>query len=299
MKAFQPLLSATVTDAGLENLKYPVLISPKLDGIRAVKRGGVILSRKLKPIRNRHVQQLFADLPDNLDGELIVGDPCAPGWFQGTAEGVMSADGEPAVRFYAFDYIIPDAPFYWRFAKLGQCASTARFLGLVNFEIVPHAQAADATAVRELEERYVSQGYEGVMIRSLNGPYKFGRSTFKEGTLLKLKRWQDAEYEVIGFLEQNHNENELETDERGYAKRSKAKDGLVGAGKVGKVLVRSVENHGHVGKVGNGFTDAERIDMWQNQDRYMGRVMTVKFQGFTPYMELRFPSFKGWREPGT
>jgi len=296
---FQPMLSATVTDAGLDKLKYPVLVSPKLDGIRAVKRGGVIMSRKLKPIRNEFVQDALRGLPDGLDGELIVGSPTAPDVFKRTTEGVMSADGEPDFYYYVFDFLHPDKPdlpFSFRYHHVCGVSAKYHFTRVVKVE---HHPAQNADEVRALETCYVAAGYEGIMIRAVDGPYKFGRSTLKEGYLLKLKRWEDAEYEVYGFVEQMHNENVLETDERGYAKRSKAKVGLVGAGKVGAVLVRSILPHGHVAEVGSGFIDAERVDMWQNQSAYIGRVMTVKYQGFTPDGKLRFPIFKGWREVGT
>lgn len=297
---FQPMLSATVTDAGLDKLKYPVLVSPKLDGIRAVKRGGVIMSRKLKPIRNRFVQEALRDLPDGLDGELIVGPSNATDVFKVTTEGVMSADGKPDFCYYVFDSLQgpADQPFHVRYKRLEAWEDNSAILHPFVV-VVFHQLCRNAQEVRNVEEHYVNKGYEGVMIRSVDGPYKFGRSTLKEGYLLKLKRWEDAEYEVYGFVEQMHNENALETDERGYAKRSKSKEGLVGAGKVGAVLVRSVAAHGHIAEVGSGFIDAERIDMWQNQSSYIGRVMTVKFQGFTPDGKMRFPIFKGWREVGT
>lgn len=37
---------------GLESLKYPVLVSVKLDGVRALVIGGKVMSRSLKPIPN-------------------------------------------------------------------------------------------------------------------------------------------------------------------------------------------------------------------------------------------------------
>ena len=298
---FQPMLSATVTDAGLDKLKYPVLVSPKLDGIRAVKRDGLVLSRKLKPIRNRFVQECLRALPDGFDGELIVGPPNAADVFKRTTEGVMSADGEPDFRYYVFDVLwngeAKEKAFSYRHHVLSDWVSDVG--QETRAVLVEHRVAASPDEVRSLEERCVTEGYEGIMIRSTAGPYKFGRSTLKEGYLLKLKRWEDAEYEVYDFIEQMRNENELEEDERGYAKRSKAKTGLVGAAKVGAVLVRSVLPSGHIAEVGSGFTDEQRIDMWQNREAYIGRVMTVKYQGFTPDGKLRFPIFKGWREVGT
>ena len=53
----------------------------------------------------------------------------------------------------------------------------------------------------------LDDGYEGLMLRAPDGPYKFGRSTVKENTLLKVKNFLDDEAEVIGFKEQTTNTN--------------------------------------------------------------------------------------------
>jgi DNA ligase 1 len=67
-------------------IPYPMLLSPKLDGIRCLIINGVVCGRSLKPIPNRFVQQLFGRPELNgLDGELIVGPP--------TAKEVIWCDG--------------------------------------------------------------------------------------------------------------------------------------------------------------------------------------------------------------
>ena len=49
MTAFKPLLASP---ADLSTLRFPVLASPKLDGVRAIVKDGVVLSRSLKKIPN-------------------------------------------------------------------------------------------------------------------------------------------------------------------------------------------------------------------------------------------------------
>ena len=71
MSIFKPMLA---TDADLNNLRFPLLASTKLDGVRAVVRDGVVYSRSNKPIPNQYVQRLFAEY-EHFDGELIVGEP--------------------------------------------------------------------------------------------------------------------------------------------------------------------------------------------------------------------------------
>lgn len=94
-----------------DDLRFPLLASPKLDGIRCIVKNGLALSRSLKPIPNKHVQDILSRLPSNLilDGELIVGDPYHPNVMQKTTSGVMSENGEPSFTYFIFD-CIPELP---------------------------------------------------------------------------------------------------------------------------------------------------------------------------------------------
>ena len=55
-------------------------------------------------------------------------------------------------------------------------------------------------------------GFEGAMVRSLDGRYKNGRSTLREGLLLKVKPWKDSEAEILEVYEMMRNENEEEKE---------------------------------------------------------------------------------------
>ena len=98
-QVIKPMLA---TEADFNKLRYPVYTQPKLDGIRVIIKNGVVYSRSLKPIPNKHIQALFGHM-DGVDGELIVGNPTAHDVFQKTTSGVMSKYGEPDVTLYAFD----------------------------------------------------------------------------------------------------------------------------------------------------------------------------------------------------
>ena len=84
---FRPMLASHCKDTS--KLKFPVLVSKKLDGVRASMQGGILLSRSLKPIPNVHVQEMFKGLPEGLDGELIFGDPCSPTAYRDTVSIVI------------------------------------------------------------------------------------------------------------------------------------------------------------------------------------------------------------------
>ena len=85
---FKPMLAS---DANLDSLRYPLIASPKLDGVRATVRDGVVYSRSNKPIPNKHVHSLFKNY-EYFDGELIVGDPTSPTVYRDTVSEVMSHD---------------------------------------------------------------------------------------------------------------------------------------------------------------------------------------------------------------
>ena len=88
----------------LEALTYPLIASPKLDGIRCLIVDGVAVSRSLKPIRNKYVQSILGSHEFNgLDGELVVGSPTDPDVYLKTNSGVMSVEGEPDFTYLVFD----------------------------------------------------------------------------------------------------------------------------------------------------------------------------------------------------
>ena len=76
----KPLLACEVP---LDKVNFPIYVSTKFDGVRAIVKDGVVYSRSLKPIRNKHVQKLFGKPEyEGFDGELIVGDIYAKDVFQ-------------------------------------------------------------------------------------------------------------------------------------------------------------------------------------------------------------------------
>src|SRR6201984_1758025 len=101
MTAFKPMLAGKLDPA---KLQFPVIIQPKLDGIRATVVGGKLLTRTLKEVPNRHIFNLLSKSEyEGLDGELIVGSPVADDCYRTTVSGVMSSDGEPDFTYNVFD----------------------------------------------------------------------------------------------------------------------------------------------------------------------------------------------------
>jgi hypothetical protein len=71
---FKPMLAPNeIPSDDFVASRLPLLASYKLDGIRATVQGGKLLSRTLKPIPNKFLQERFGNLPEGLDGELVQG----------------------------------------------------------------------------------------------------------------------------------------------------------------------------------------------------------------------------------
>lgn len=298
MKEFKPMLSASVEDA--KALRLPLFGSPKLDGIRAMVRDGVLVSRNMKPIPNIWTQSLLGKkLLEGLDGELIVGPVGAPDVFRATTSGVMSVEGKPEVTFYVFDCMRhPEQPFHQRLTEARRVATAS---GAIH--VVDQTPIVDLEGLDEFEGHCLELGYEGVMLRHPESPYKYGRGTLKAHDLMKLKRFADAEAKVVGVYEQQHNTNEAKRDALGRIERSSHKAGKVGKGVLGGLTVVGV-NGPYKGKgfnIGTGFDDAQRAALWREAGSgtgLNGRIVKYKYFPSGSKDAPRFPVFLGWRAKG-
>jgi len=290
----KPMLAATADPKKLGELNYPLLASPKLDGVRALIIDGVVMSRSMKRIPNEHVQALFGRRELNgLDGELIVGEPTSKTVFRDTMSGVMSVDGKPDVRFFAFD-VIPALTLYFT-ERLGLVRKRVADSRLKILQAVPHRLLENAMQLEVFEHAMLEVGYEGVMLRHPDGPYKQGRSTLREGYLMKLKRFADSEAEVLGVVELCTNTNERKADGR----RSSHKAGRLGAGTLGALRVRDI----HTGvefEVGSGFTETDRQWLWNKwaarDSDVISKIIKYKFFDSGSKDKPRFPVFLGFRD---
>lgn len=283
---FKPLLASP---ADLDNIRFPVLASPKLDGIRAVTGLGDIKSRNLKPIPNRYIRAQARHFASYLDGEILTYTDGKVDDFNTVQSKVMSADGDPDFVFHVFDYF-GDGNMAFK-ERLG--FANVRADGIAGrTEPVPHVLINSMAELLEYEAKQIAAGWEGVMLRDPHGVYKYGRSTAKEGILLKIKRFEDDEAVITGTVERMHNANEAETDNLGYTKRSTAKAGLMPSGTLGAI---QCQWRGVSFEIGTGFDDATRARLWSQRDALIGREVNFKYQGVGSQGAPRFPVYRGLR----
>lgn len=293
--SFKPMLASPVEWAHIN--PADMVLSPKYDGIRCIIRNGVAVSRALKPIPSPWVQRTFGRPEfEGFDGELIMGSPTSPSVYRDTNSAVMKQDSDVEVGFYVFDHItVPHEPYC---ARMNRILIPEDLQKRVPIALVEQHPLTDMAHLLKLEELYLGLGFEGVMLRRLQGPnshYKFGRSTAKEGILLKLKRFEDDEATVIGFEEEMRNENQATTNSLGQTERSSHQSGMVGKGTLGNLICRLPS--GVEFSIGSGFTAKDRKDLWAIRDTLIGRI--VKFKSFPIGVKdrPRFPIYLGWRDP--
>jgi DNA ligase-1 len=278
-----------------ETIPFPIIASPKLDGIRCLIKDGKPLTRTLKNVPNKFVQKVLSStLLEGLDGELIVGLPTAEDCFRKTSSGVMSHEGEPDFAFHVFDsFLEPSRPFTERLEQAQNII--ANHCNRFPIIAVPHVRINTQYELDSMEVGALALGYEGIMGRTTYGPYKFGRATQKEGSLFKVKRFYDSEAEVIGFEELQHNENEATLNELGYTKRSTHKANQKGANMLGALIVKDLKTDVQF-NIGTGFDEITRIEIWNNRKEFIGKHVTYKYFHVGVKDKPRHPVFKGFRE---
>ena len=322
---FKPMLSGKFKDsvADIKKLRnYPYIISPKVDGIRCcISQDGTPITRTLKDIPNRFVQERCRYLTRYqpslafLDGEFVYGGApqlTEPNIFQKTSSAVMSHEGTQILTFWYFDsFLYPKHNYFDRLKHITEVVSKAveqldeyfRYdpHHTIKFRQLPHQIANNLEELEYWEDKWVTEGFEGLMFRDPSKPYKFNRASVspQSQNLCKLVRWETNEGEILDIEELEHNDNELTTDERGYAKRSTAKANKRGGDTLGKFIIR-VLNGPFAGETfpvgtGEGLTQELRQQLWNTRTEVIGKTITFKWRLHGSKDLPRFPIFKGFR----
>jgi len=264
-----------------------VAIEPKLDGIRCegiVKKGKATLyARSGKVITNfdKSIGKDLEKLPDGVyEGEIMGEDFTALMRQVYRKEKIDIRD----TRLVLFDFIPLEE---WE-SKKGELSAEERYLKLVthvsgirpkstgmknftslydNLEIVKrHYIKADQSSIKKMHDMYVHEGFEGAMIKDPTAAYFFKR----DWSVMKYKDFFDADVIIKECLE-------------GTGKYS---------GNLGSFLV---DYQGVNVQVGSGLSDKLRNKIWSNKEKFVGRMIEVRYQEVTPDGSLRFPTFVCFR----
>ena len=293
----KPLLAARLDDNTVDDLKYPVGVTTKIDGIRALMIDGYLVSRTFKPIPNKHIQSMAATwIPSGMDMELTA----EGGNFQQSTGACMRESGEPEMHIWVIDYIPGklEEPYIDRINKAMKYALEHWHNAPFKWTVLFPQSVSDKDQLQIIEEKALADGFEGVMVRDLQGRYKCGRATFKEGILTKIKRFEDCEAEILSVEEQYHNDNVAEKDAFGRTKRSTKQENLRAAGTLGSFVVKGINGtyKGVEFKVGTGFDQATRDKLWADRKSLVGKIVKVTYFPTGVKDAPRFPTFAGFRD---
>jgi len=253
----------------------PLLCTEKMDGIRCLNGDLGAVSRKLIQIPNRHIvatlQKDFGGM--RLDGELLTYTDGLLDDFNTVQSKVMARDGAPDFKYHIFDVWGVDDDYQGRAGWLSHFLTET---GAHHRTVLPR-WAFSVEDVYALEQQYIEAGWEGMIARTARSPYKQGRSTAREGYMLKFKPFADEEATIVGFEERMHNANLQGMDNLGFSKRSSHQEGKVPTGMLGSFVVRSPK-WGMFNVSPGPLTELQRCNVWQNQEEWLHKQITFKYQ---------------------
>jgi ATP-dependent DNA ligase len=248
-----------------KKISFPVFVQPKLDGYRAIFYDGNLYSRTGKLFNVPIISdKLRKHIPNDviLDGELYNHD----GSFEdlGSIRSLSESNVSSDIKYYVYDLVLPDNSYRDRLAILHQLDETV-FKNLSHVFIVDTFEATNQKQIKEFHTRFVSNGFEGLMIRIPDSLYKIGA---RSKHLLKMKVFDDDEFKVVDF--------------------DKDIDGCV-------IWICETKSGQRFRVPCSGNKDACR-QLYIDGDKYLGKLFSVKYFGFTNSDSPRFP--KALR-PGT
>lgn len=292
MKKFKPMLAPN-DKVNLDEIKYPILASYKLDGIRCLFIKGEMVSRALKPIQNKQLRDKMKPLADYsrehdliLDGEIYSPDMT----FQEITRYVMTQDFEDkksikkhgrvltipeSLKFYCFDYVDE--------GMLMDCFFSARndLIKRVtkdNLNLISPVNQIAVNSKEDVEayfEEALKNNYEGLILKDPNGKYKCGRGTIREGLIYKVKPFVTFDAEILDVIQGTEVDPNAEKtiNELGRSVTSKKKDDRI---LIEKASAVEVEYEGKKLKVTLAMTDEEKEEVWANREQYVGKIIEYK-----------------------
>lgn len=303
MKNFKPMLICN-EEIDLEKIKYPMLMSTKLDGIRCIFKEGKMLSRSFKPIPNKQLQEKFQSLKDFTKFNKIILDGEIYGiglTFQEITHYCMTEDlndiknikkvGKKesipeSLKFFCFDCIIDNNSSQEFISRYNYLKSMSHLLQ--NTFIVEQIEVNNAKEVLEQFEKVLEKGYEGLVLKSALSHYKYGRTTFNENSAYKVKPYKTFDAKIIEIEERFENTSESFKNELGKSQKHSYKDAMIPTGIAGAFIV---DYEGQKQKVVLSGPEDFRRGVWINRTFYIGKWIEYKGMLIGSKDKVRHPVF--------
>lgn len=260
------------------DITFPCYVQPKIDGVRGfIYRKGediIILSRTGKEYPHLgHIKKEIKSsgilLNENvvLDGELYTTELTfeeITGTCRKVAVNKEYHKKMVKIQFWVFDiYILnePDLSFHQRLDLLKHIFENP----LHKLIFVETIQIEKKEHIKECHGKYIEQGFEGIIIRNVEGPYKL---QLRSKDLQKYKEFQDSEYTIVGFTEGT---------------------GLAEGTVIWECEYTNSSGDTNTFKVRPKGSKEEREFWFENGDEYIGKKLTVRYQELTDFGCPRFP----------
>ena len=268
---FEPMLAKKYTDYKAD-IKFPVLVSRKIDGARLIATKNRLTTRNGKDYINcQHISKMLIPLFDKhpnwvIDCEIYSHDipferiMHVVRQTKPTEEDII--ESEKTVKIYIFDGIADNKQegFESRFklikSEIIKLIPDLKYIVFVdNIEVNKHED------IKKYHDQFVSEGYEGVMIRIPTAAYENKRSK----NLLKFKAFNDAEFKIVDVVE-------------GKGGRANMAGNLLLEMKGGKTF-------------GSGIRGGEDLykEIWKNRKSLIGKKATIRYQELSDDGIPRFP----------
>lgn len=278
----------------LEEVKYPVRVEPKLDGLRciAIKRDGKVTFFTRNGTELDSMPKIKATLEAaKFDNVVLDGEGMAADWNESSSVMMSKTQKDDSGLYYNVfdamclnDWVEQSCP--WAYSE--RCKLVLEVVlacvsfdeGPANVRQVPHIMAQNEDELKAYFAKCMDEGFEGVMLKTLDTPYKFKRSD----NIVKLKPCVTYEGVIVAHYE---------------GRRGTKREGLFGGFEV-------VLPNGIITRVGGGFNDALKADVQlQGPDTFLGKIVEIEAQpdpltadGLTKDGKARFPVFTRFRDEG-
>jgi DNA ligase-1 len=265
---FKKPMLATAIDK-VKAWQFPVYASRKFDGHRmlaTVVDGAVVLySRGGKKVDVAHICDILqrayeAYLLGNYgwDGTTIDGEVYLHG---ATLQRISSLVKKPKIEsrtltYNIYDAINPDRDYEDRLNYIRSMTVDLDHDFVRCTDTVKVENQADLDA---LHSKFLSEGYEGTMVRHGDTGYEDGK---RSKSLMKMKDFQDAEFEIIGYTEGKPYIREMATYQ--------------------VPIYRCRADNGSTFDCTAPGTMEEKHALWMSRDTDVGQLLTVKFFNLTP-----------------
>lgn len=282
-----PMLAHTYEPLSSKNKKndivFPCYVQPKLDGLRCicymVPNGSSNESKVVAQSRTgayfETVEHICAELRPLLlknpglilDGELYSTD--MP--FEELAglikrKKLVGSDMQrvQCIRYHIYDIVVGGVPYSERHDRIVQLVDGSKG----HLEVVRTQLIHDVDGFKQAFGDCVASGYEGIMLRNVNGLYC---QNYRSHDLQKYKEFMESEYPIVGFKEADGRDKGTvvwvcrTSDERDFSVRPRG-------------------------------TQEQRRQWFQDGPQCVGKLLTVIYQELSELNVPRFPVGKAIRD---